>query len=159
MFQQKAGLWKSRYKVIWKSTAALFYFYLRLPTRCQSDVLGETSRADPPRLPAFLLQPDYFRSFDKWLLSLKRMEREKKGKKTKPIWVVYGSDLSLHRLRALLSFIPARDSLGTTVYFDMRNSSHTHTHTSTQTQMHIPGSVVVISLALAAGMTSWRRRW
>lgn len=57
---------------------------------------------------------------------------------------------SLSRPHALLSLIPTQDSLGTTVYSDMWNSSHT----STQTQMHIPGPMVVISLALGAGMTS-----
>lgn len=45
----------------------------------------------------------------------------------KPIRVVYGSDLSLHRLYALLSLIPTQGSLGTTVYSDMWNSSHTST--------------------------------
>lgn len=43
------------------------------------------------------------------------------GRKTKkPIWAVYGSDLSLRSLHALLSSVPTRDSLGATVDFDVR---------------------------------------
>lgn len=116
----------------------------------------QTLQTDPPRLLAFLQQPDYFLSFDKWLPSLKTMKKKSQRikEKTKAIKVVYGSDLLLHRLRTLLSLFPTQDSLATTVYFDMWNSSHT----STLTQMHIPGSMVVISLALGAGMTSWGRR-
>ncbi len=86
-----------------------------------------TERSSTP--PAFLQKPDYFLSFDKWRLSLKRMKKIKEwGKKMKAIIVVYGSDLLLHRLLALLSLISAQDSLETTVHFDMRNSSHTHPH-------------------------------
>lgn len=45
----------------------------------------QTLRTDPPRLPAFLHQPDYFLSFDKWLLSLKRMKKRRRIKeKMKP---------------------------------------------------------------------------
>lgn len=42
------------------------------------------------------------------------------GQTKKPIWAVYGSDLSLHSLHTLLSFVPTRNSLGATVDFDVQ---------------------------------------
>lgn len=62
------------------------------------------------------------------------------------IRVGYGSDLLQLRLHTLVSIILTQDSLGTMVYSDMWNFSHT----STWTQMCIPGSTLVISLALGA---------
>lgn len=93
----------------------------------------------PPNAPASLRQPDYFQSSDKWLLSLKRTwEKAKEKKHCCPSW--------LWPFVALLSFILSGR---------IRNDGVFHTHTPTHTQMCIPGCVVVISLALVEGMTSW----
>lgn len=69
-------------------------------------------------------------------------------KKTKPITVVHDSDLLLLGLHALLSFIPTQDSLGTTVYFDMWNSSHTHIHIDTNAHSSLHGGY---KLGIASG--------
>lgn len=123
-YNQEPFLWKMRYEVIIKKKKHCSFVLLLSQSASSLSIPRSVQilRADPPRLPAFLLQPDDFLSFDKWLLSWKGI------KKTKSIRVVYDSDLLLHRLLALLSLIPTRDSLGTMVYFDMWNPSHTHPH-------------------------------
>lgn len=113
----------------------------------------QTIWTDPPRLPAFLQQPDYFRSFDKWLLSSKRMKKPKNKRKN---WNPSESFMALTFLCAdhtlyypSFQLIRSNGSLWHVEFF---------THIHTQTQMRIPGSMVVISLALGVGMTSWGRR-
>lgn len=70
-----------------ETLAPLFYFYLSLPVCCQSRGLCSLLQTDPPRLSAFLQQPDYFLSFDKWLLSLKRMKKQKNKTHQRRLWL------------------------------------------------------------------------
>lgn len=70
-----------------ETLAPLFYFYLSLPVCCQSCGLCSLLQTDPPRLSAFLQQPDYFLSFDKWLLSLKRMKKQKNKTHQRRLWL------------------------------------------------------------------------